>query len=470
MLRKGAQAAAGRGREDEGLIVAHVLIVSSDVVGKRMAGVGIRYWHIASALMRQGLDVVLAVPGEDPVQGEGFDVVAYAQDSYSSLAPHLAGAQVVLVSGYTLAQFPALQDPGVPIIVDLWAPFVLENLAEFVGGSLESRAARYQVSVAVINQQLQAGDFFVCASERQRDFWLGMLVANNRTNPYVYAEDPTLCRLLSVVPFGLPREVPHHAHAVLRGVHPGIAERDKVILWNGGIWDWYDPVTLIRALQQVLEVRTDVKLVFLGMRHPNPVVSHTRQLDAALDLSKDLGLYDRHIFFIDWVPYEEVQNYLLETDIGAVLHFNHIETRFSFRARILSYLWAEVPILITEGSPSSDIVREKGLGQVVAYQDAAGTAEAILQMLSLPDPKAFYRSCFEQVREQFAWDNVVQPVVDFCRQPHFADDKGRAAGEALYLSEMSRLKKTIEGYENGRVMRLLKWLTQARRRVMGNGA
>ena len=60
----------------------------------------------------------------------------------------------------------------------------------------------------VQNTQLALGDFFLCASERQRDFWIGALHTAGRINPQTYAADPTLRSLIDVVPFGLPDEPP----------------------------------------------------------------------------------------------------------------------------------------------------------------------------------------------------------------------------------------------------------------------
>ena len=58
--------------------------------------------------------------------------------------------------------------------------------------------------LGVQNAQLDHGDFFICASEAQRDFWIGALHSRGRINPLTYADDPTLRRLIDVVPFGLP--------------------------------------------------------------------------------------------------------------------------------------------------------------------------------------------------------------------------------------------------------------------------
>ena len=72
-----------------------------------------------------------------------------------------------------------------------------------------------------------------------------------------------------------------------------------------------------------------------------------------LKLSRGLGLYDRTVFFnTDWVPYGDRGSYFHEVQIGVSTHYENLETRFSFRTRILDYLWAELPIIATGGDAS----------------------------------------------------------------------------------------------------------------------
>ena len=59
-------------------------------------------------------------------------------------------------------------------------------------------------STGVLNQQLTRGDFFLCASDKQRDFWLGQLAARRPAQPArPTTPDETLGKLITVVPFGV---------------------------------------------------------------------------------------------------------------------------------------------------------------------------------------------------------------------------------------------------------------------------
>ncbi|MCK5566803.1 MAG: glycosyltransferase, partial [Actinomycetia bacterium] len=258
----------------------------------------------------------------------------------------------------------------------------------------------------------------ICASERQRDFWLGMLSALNRVNPFAYNIDSSLRRMIDIVPFGHPSYKPIHTRQVLKGEIEGIDQDDFVIIWGGGIYNWFDPLALIRAMAEVKKVRDDIKLFFMGISHPNPEVRALGMVNNTVSLSEKLDLYGNTVFFnFGWVDYENRQNYLLESDAGIITHPNHIETRFSFRTRILDYIWAGLPIITTEGDHLSDMVKIERMGIITKDGDESDIARAILKMAQDRD---FYESCrknTEKARENFTWKKVCQPIIDFCRDP-----------------------------------------------------
>lgn len=167
-----------------------------------------------------------------------------------------------------------------------------------------------------------------------------MLAAINRVNPYTYLDNEKMDKLIGIVPFGLNNEEPIKTKQVLKGVWPGIEKEDKVLIWGGGIWNWFDPITLIEAMNLVVKERKDIKLFFMGIGHPNANIDIS-VAEKAIELCKKYDLNNKYVFFNDWVPYEERQNYLLEANIGVTTYSDNLETRFSFRTRILDYLWCE---------------------------------------------------------------------------------------------------------------------------------
>ena len=456
-----------------------LLVVSHDVVDVRMAGPGIRYWELARVVAEQ-YPVTLAVPeGTSLLSPDGVRIRTYEPGRWDSLAPMVGDAIAVLLSGDVLAWFPRLLEDGPPLIIDGYDPHTVETLALFAG--TPEQAERHEARERILLNQCRAGDFFICASERQRDWWLGLLEATGRINSANYARDPSLRALVDVVPFGLRSTKPAHTMDVLKGVHPRIEQEDKVLLWGGGLWQWLDPLTAIRGMVLVCQERDDVRLVFPGTRHPNPAVQDMPVRRESVRLADELDLLDRYVFFGDWVPYDDWPNYLLEADIGLSLHLDTVEARLAFRSRVMDYLWVDLPMVVTEGDAASDLVSRLELGEVVGYGAEDEFADAVLQLLG--EGLSESGSRFEEARADLTWERAACPLIAFCDRPERAPDRREddvlpADGTPSHLpvgegcawrkdleeqkAEIARLQDRVSGYENGRFMRLMRWLHRLR--------
>ena len=409
-------------------MATRLLIVSHEAPGERMSGPAIRYWQLAQALAGHA-DVTLAVPGTTPLTPTGFRLAAYARDTGAGLEPLVAAAEVLLVAGYVLRHYPALARAPQPCVVDLYDPFVLENLEIHANRPLPDQAAQHRVDLAVQTDLLRRGDFFICASEQQRDYWLGMLSAAGRVNPYTFAADPALRALIDVVAFGVPDAPPEPGPGALKGVVPGIGVGDQVVYWGGGLWEWFDPLTAVHAVAALAARRPTVRLVFAGVRHPNPAVPPVRRVAETQALSNDLGLTGKHVFFGEWVPYAERARYLQDADVALSLHLDHVETRFAFRTRLLDYLWTGRPMVLTTGDTLATEFAAQGLARLVPPGDAAAVAAAIEAWLDAPAAEvAALQTRARAAAEARAWSRIVAPLAAFVRQPRRAPD--RAAPEA----------------------------------------
>ena len=199
-------------------------------------------------------------------------------------------------------------------------------------------------------------------------------------------------------------------------------------MWGGGIYNWFDPGILIRAVAEMSVTHPDVRLFFMGVKHPNPDVPEMEAVSEARVLSEQLGMTNKFVFFNEsWVPYEERQNYLLEADVGVSTHFQHVETTFSFRTRILDYLWAGLPIVTTRGDSFGDLVELEGLGASIPERDQDALVSALETYLYDDAAIAQARGNVARVRQDFVWERALAPLLEFCRQPLFAADKKLAA-------------------------------------------
>jgi glycosyltransferase involved in cell wall biosynthesis len=321
-----------------------------------------------------------------------------------------------------------------------------------------------------LSLQARVGDFYICASERQRDFWLGALLANQRINTCTYAQDPTLRALVDVVPFGIPPNPPQKQRQVLKGIRPGIGPDDKVLFWNGGLWQWLDPFTLLDALVLVLDSRDDVKLYFAAGRHFDAyTVPEMPIYDHVVERCRALGLLDSHVFFGDWIPYDERADYLLEADLGVSIHHATLESRFASRARIMDCLWAGLPVLSTSGDPLSEMLTQRRLAKTVPPSNPEALAKTILEMLADDGLRNRVVEQAPELREEFAWSRAVVPIAHFLEHAAFAPDALRAISrEAEAWQEQRQMQQRIAELEahlneiqQGRVMRLLRAINVA---------
>jgi len=403
---------------------SRVLVLTPDTLASRLAGPGIRALHIAQALAAEH-DVVLATTAGGDLTRPDFQVRTVT--TQPAMAELERWADVIVFQGDLMQKYPVLRTTAKPVVVDMYDPFHLEQLEQAKDLGESRRRDVVQTATAVLNEQLVRGDFFLCASVKQRDFWLGQMAALGRLNPAVYDQDETLGSLIAVVPFGVEEEPPVATRRAVKGVLPGIGEDDKVILWGGGIYNWFDPITLIRAMAVVRERVPEARLLFMGVKHPNPAVPEMRMAVEAQRLAEELGLLGETVIFNhDWVPYEDRQNFLLESDIGVSTHLDHVETAFSFRTRILDYIWASLPVVCTQGDSLAAVVEQHELGQTVPPGDVGRLAEVLVEMLTDDRLAATYRAHLARVVPDYQWSTVLEPLLAYCRAPRRAADSADA--------------------------------------------
>ncbi|HEX2123106.1 MAG TPA: hypothetical protein VHL59_15845, partial [Thermoanaerobaculia bacterium] len=225
-----------------------ILLVCPEPLGHgQPAGIGIRFVEMARVLREDGHTVTILSPDGGTVEGCASDVL-----TPQAIASHSESSGVAIVQGHVANAYFVHAAP-IPAVIDLYDPFIIENLHYYA----ERGAEVFQHDHATLTNSLLRGDLFLCASEAQRMFYLGALLAVGRLHPIAFENDPHLDSLLRIAPFG---------------VHPPrtVKPRDlsaPAILF-GGIYDWYDPILAIDAIALARRTLPNVTLTFTT--HPNP--------------------------------------------------------------------------------------------------------------------------------------------------------------------------------------------------------
>jgi len=384
-----------------------IALVSSEPLREKVGGIGVRYLELARRLPREGLEVVAlspAAPEETPLPA-GV-VRPFAAGRLRELLADCDGA----VAQGQLANDLLLECPELPVAVDLYDPWLVENLHYAPELGLDP----YRNDHATWVLQLSRGDFFLCSSEEQRLFYLGFLAALGRVNPRRLAADPDLAGLIAPVPFGVPEELP--PHRPLLGPRTGDAGERRLLF--GALYDWYDPWTLLDALELLEDRGAERPWTLLFVRHPDPEGTPQRLLREVEARCRDRGWWGSRVRAIDWVPADRRYDLLRDVDLLVAPHRPSLETRLSLRTRFLDALAAGCPVVTSEGGTLSRRLREAGAGWVVPPGDPAALAAALEEALAEAPPGGGGRAAGARaLAGSFAWERVLEPLVAFCRAP-----------------------------------------------------
>lgn len=388
------------------MIKKQVLIICQDYVGKSMAGPAIRSWEFANQLSKDH-KVTLLVPNKPKVSSRLFKIVV---NNPKNLKRELAQSKAVITQKIT----PGLARKAIKnkarLILDAYDPISIEALEANSHQPFYKRDNTNKVLLIEQSFSFIFADGVVCASEKQRDYWIGVLSSMNRITPQAYDPDKGLRDLIDIVPFGLSNtNLSSNQGHVLRDKF-GLKKDDFVMLWGGGIWNWFDPLTLIEAVSN-MPINLNVKLVFMGIDHPNKDIPRMPMVEKAINLSKKKGIYGKTVFFNEgWVPYDQRKHFLMDADVGVSMHYDHLETRFSFRTRMLDYLWAGLPIIATEGDSFAELIEVENLGVITHYSNTKSIEDAIVK---LAQDKSFYdqaKNNIGKIKRNFYWQECVRPI------------------------------------------------------------
>ena len=164
---------------------------------------------------------------------------------------------------------------------------------------------------------------------------------------------------------------------------------------------------------------------FMGIRDPR-AKTLSPEARSALALAERLGLRDTHVFFNDWTPYDARQNVYLDATAAVSFHHAHLETRFSFRTRILDCIWSSLPIVSSAGDVLADLVRNEQLGITVPSGDVEAAAAAIVRISTDSELQRSSRENLEALAHRHTWNEALQPLVTWLAQP-------RRSGPAMDL-------------------------------------
>lgn len=382
-----------------------VVVLAPEPIRPRMAGMGIRALELARAI-GEHFDARLLVPNDPSEAAEVAPGVSIVHASLTGdLAAAASGADAAVVSGHA-ANFWFHQVPDVPVAVDLYDPFPVENL--HYAAMLGDETARHDL--ATLHLALARADFFLCASLEQRLFYAGALFAAGRIGPANFPDDPELSDLLAVVPFGVPPGPARGNRAAGRRI-AGLESTGPAVLF-GGIYDWSDPTLLLEAWPLVLSGERDARLLFFDS--PNPETTPQRVYAQTRDRAREIDPAGRSIVFSPWIPYSAREDLYAATDLIVSISTEGLESDLAYRTRLLDAAWGGVPSVSVAGGPLARDLADAGAGRL-AERSADALARAILAGLAVDRHESAAR-CARAFAAERTWKDVAAPLLSWCEE------------------------------------------------------
>jgi glycosyltransferase involved in cell wall biosynthesis len=396
--------------------LSRVLLVCPEPLGPQPAGVGIRFIEIARALRDDGHKVTILSPNAGTIEGCRGDYI-----DPSTLDAYSRETDVAVVQGHAANAY-FMQGSPTPTVVDLYDPYIVENLHYYSTHGAEV----FTHDHFTLTMSLVRGDLFLCASEAQRLFYLGLLLGAGRLNPILFDSDPKLEKLLSIAPFGVQPP---------RSPKPRDLSAPRILF--GGIYDWYDPILAIDAVALTRKTLPGTTLTFTT--HPNPDTTPQGKLAEAIQYTKE-NRFD-FVRFEPWASYESRGEFFEAFTLSLLTFPRSIETDLAMRTRVYDYLWCGLPVITSSAPGTDEVLLRYGAGAIVEDNTAEEFASRMIAVLGDAGKFESMRRGAARFVEEHQWTRTLAPLREFCRAPYIDKTKEEFAIAAPVPDRPSILRR-----------------------------
>ncbi|MEX1019992.1 MAG: glycosyltransferase [Litorilinea sp.] len=375
-----------------------VLVVASDLLpfaGLPTTGAGLRAWSIGQGLIERGHEVLYSMPkaameGREQ-RGENRAWELFWEAGKIHEVVRKAQPDVIVACGWsTLAN---LEGVSTPVILDQHGPHLLE------------RRFQKHLDEAVNRQEklygLAKADFFTCAGERQRQYFLPWLEEAGFQNPD--AESAVV-------------------HVSLGGEWPAVKTQSSnpspnpgpVFVYGGVFLPWQDPLLALTTLVARMDALGTGKLKIFGGKHPFIPID-TREFEALIEqLTQSPRVEVSPMLSRDALLAEYAQ-----ADAAIDLMARNPERELAVTTRTVEYLWCGLPVIYNDYAELSDYIGAAEAGWCLDPTDAQAMTQTFDEILKNPEILTARGQNARRLAEQsFNWANTTEPIDQFCRKPY----------------------------------------------------
>jgi glycosyltransferase involved in cell wall biosynthesis len=414
-------------------------------------GPGLRLGHLATALAREGCELlVLAVhngssfsqapatvlEGAQQIEGRTVRTIDTAESQLSSAAVASrirAFAPDALVGVTTLgASLACRLRLDLPLWADMFGDCMAEAQAKaFVHGH-DAALARFWTTLAPV---LHHADRFSAVSEAQADALVGQLgLAGRLTAGNVGVS------LVHVVPCAA-----EEPDGVASDVRDRLVQRDAFVVgWSGSFNTWCDVATLVAGLE--IAMARDPRLVFLatgGVVEGHDVATYERFATLV-----DASPWRDRFKLMGWVEPGMAEACMRATDVGVVVEHDLYERRFGSENRVVHWMARAIPCVTTARSELGRRLVDGGLAYGVRPANPQALADTLARAAAEPEKlRAMGDACARYCKQNFNCTTTAGELVAWCRQPLRASDSGaRRVVKLGSFAEPQAMAQMLEAY------------------------
>lgn len=370
-----------------------------------------RAWGLATGLRDNGHPVTVAINCSFPQtisEHQGIKIANWSEnDAFIELINSFDAVIVSYCMGSTSTFVAENIHDDVTLVLDAYVPIYIEVAARD-SEDKKTELINYERDMNIANKALKRGDYFLCANKSQLHMYTGILASMGIINPVTYRDDRVL-----LVPFGVdPGDLPRLTKTNNPYSKLGINEEDFVLLWFGGLYPWFNFEPLLSAIYRLSSNKT-FKFVLVGGKNPyNQNPDFIKQYDNVRSKLEESGLLGSSVHMVDWVDFDERIFWYKGADLVISINQDGNENEYSWRTRVMDYVWGELPVLTNGGDPLSELLIDQGAALRIDTSSESVFIELMESLMHDKERLNDLRTNMAKCKNDFYWERVVEPIIE----------------------------------------------------------
>ena len=121
----------------------------------------------------------------------------------------------------------------------------------------------------------------------------------------------------------------------------------------------------------------------------------------------------KNVLFVSRLPYEEMMQYTLNSNLGVTLDKPNNENYWmSLPNKIFDYIHAGIPVLASTLPETSKIINQYNIGILIPEVNSNEIEKAVKSILNKPNNCEIWTQNLKQASNELTWENEVKPMVE----------------------------------------------------------